>query len=270
MNVALIPPYELTEYYTDKGRLQYMLPVSQHIKNEYFQKYELIYSKHCKNNFKYVIMGPESSSVGVNTAVKESFKRANIFYPQEMIVPFKEYDRDVTLDNVLVFDRHRKHYMEDEEFWTEPWKRPKSFGFVPQGYDVDDYMACVDIVFNMHKWITAIHLPSSMMASTADKYSRVKVADAIQLKYGDWFEIHFHLMNPTFPSEMKVIPKFVRGVTTSLPFVYASEKLRMDEDSTFKYMASFELNDKYMHTSNRKIAQDYLAYNLNVVKMWMS
>jgi hypothetical protein len=261
MQIAYVPPIELLVY-TGRSQMQFMLAFTQSERNNSngpITEYTLHYDRMCIEPEQYVIMSP---SVDVAT----TFKIASDAYPQEVIIPFHEHNKLETLAQVEQFDAVRKHYVQND-LWIEPWRRPRNFGFVPQGEAMDDYMASVDYVFQNHKWITAIHIPSSMYQSTKDRYARLKLTEAINAKYDDWFDIQYHLLSPDNPEELRLVPSYVRGVTTSAPFMFAKYGLCLDGDSVIK---GEELNGRYMVTPSTDFSVEAIDHNLEVVRTWTS
>lgn len=247
--------------YMDKTDYHLFLP--QLLYGDNNAAYENKFNELCQSPDDYVILD-NGLAEGYNASDEQMLALAATYRPDEIVIPDVMGDFTKNTSRALTFlDSFGTFFAGDEDYV------PKLM-FVAQGKSTFEFQASIAWALGVSE-ITAIGIPRHTLETTNDLNARISLANFAQLMPGFDREIHFLGASPLWSSEMKdladstkTMQKHVRGMDTSMPFVYAHALAYVDEDY------SVHRPPGYFNMTAGRFSSEYVDHNVDLMLEWCS
>lgn len=222
MKLALIPPLAALEQ-TKRTNYQLMLP---HLLTD--DKYYRTYREHCNDPDQFVIFdNGEAEEVKLNW--NALLEWADIMKPDEFVIPDSIGELDATIQLA-------QHFLQE---WASMLPPQVQLMFVAQGQNYAEVCRSIQWAASRGR-ITTIGIPRHLIKTTGDRMIRMRLVEYIQRVNQEQFfnhpplQIHLLGASPLWVFEAEIAGHFlggkIRGMDTSMPFVYGLEGVRIDEE----------------------------------------
>jgi hypothetical protein len=223
MKLALIPPFSMLDLATPQD---YQLLLPRNFRDQIYAQWAV----------KDILQDPEQFTILDNGLAEDQqiddialLAMASYYKPSELVVPDVMRERGASIDWALKFI--------DMKVCLDPEDYPYDgrYAFVAQGRTYHEALECAKQYIDnplLHNFANTIMIPRHLVTAQ-EPHARLIVAGALYEYIGDR-KVDIHLLGGSrfFPREIYYAAKdypFIRGMDTSMPFVFGMQGVHVDE-----------------------------------------
>lgn len=251
MKAALIPPKGL-EALALRSKMHLALPLPELIVNDaYVHTY-----KRASRGGDFLILD-NGEAEGARVPNDTLLGMAKLYGATELVLPDVIRDGFETVKRVVTFLDQYKDDLSSYQLMA-----------VPQGKTTTEVQKCIE-EFSVMEQITTLGIPRHFMGTMRLQQARVELANWIEDKYPDRFQVHCLGVESKFLREIKWLAKYaptVRSIDSSLPFNYAIAGFELTPT-----VGSINRPREYFTTDwSKRVRSDLVIGNINTFMRWAS